>query len=162
MTIKVGDRVPEVTLKWLTADGMSEVNTAELLRGRKVVLFSVPGAYTPTCSKEHLPGFIARADEIKAQGIDEIICLAVNDPFVMLSWGKEQGADGKVTLLPDGNGEFTTALGLTQDISAAGLGVRGKRFSMCIDDGVVESLDIEDGKGVTVSGADQCMVRLSG
>ncbi|MCX4240586.1 peroxiredoxin [Paraliomyxa miuraensis] len=161
MTIKVGDKVPEVTLKWLTADGMAEVNTAEFFKGRTVVLFSVPGAYTPTCSKEHLPGFVARAEDIKAKGVDEIVCLAVNDPFVMQAWGKEQGADGKVTMLPDGNGEFTKAMGLTQDISVAGLGVRGKRFSMRVKDGVVETLGIEEGKGVTVSGADQCMVSLS-
>ena len=160
MTIQVGDKVPEVTLKRLTADGMAEVNTAEFFKGRTVVLFSVPGAYTPTCSKEHLPGFVARADEIKAKGIDEIVCLAVNDPFVMLAWGNEQGAEGKVTMLPDGNGDFTRAMGLTQDISVAGLGVRGKRFCMRIKDGVVETLDIEEGKGVTVSGADQCLVRL--
>lgn len=160
MTIKVGDKVPEVTLKRLTADGMGEVNTAEFFKGRTVILFSVPGAYTPTCSKEHLPGFVARAEEIKSKGVDEIVCLAVNDPFVMMSWGNEQGAAGKVTMLPDGNGEFTAAMGLTQDISVAGLGVRGKRFSMRIKDGVVESLDVEDGKGVTVSGADQCMVNL--
>jgi len=160
MTIKVGDKVPEVTLKRLTADGMSEVNTAEFFKGRTVILFSVPGAYTPTCSKEHLPGFIQRADEIKGKGVDEIVCLAVNDPFVMQSWGNEQGAEDKVTMLPDGNGEFTKAMGLTQDISVAGLGVRGKRFSMRINDGVVESLDIEDGKGVTVSGANQCLTNL--
>lgn len=160
MTIQVGDKIPEVTLKWLTATGMAEVNTAELFKGRKVVLFSVPGAYTPTCSKEHLPGFIARADEIKGKGVDDIVCLAVNDPFVMQAWGNEQGAEGKVTMLPDGNGAFTTALGLTQDISVAGLGVRGKRFSMLVEDGVVKSLGIEDGKGVTVSGANQCLVDL--
>jgi glutaredoxin/glutathione-dependent peroxiredoxin len=160
MTIKVGDRVPEATLKRLTADGMGEVDTAELFKDRTVVLFSVPGAYTPTCSKEHLPGFIARAEEIKAKGVDEIVCLAVNDPFVMQAWGNEQGAEGKVTLLPDWDGAFTKALGLTQDISVAGLGVRGKRFSMRVKDGVVESLDVEDGKGVTVSGADQCLTNL--
>jgi peroxiredoxin len=160
MTIQVGETIPEVTLKWLTASGMAEVKTSDLFKGRKVVLFSVPGAYTPTCSKEHLPGFIARADEIKAKGIDDIVCLAVNDPFVMQAWGTEQGAEGKVTLLPDGNGALTTALGLTQDISVAGLGVRGKRFSMLVDDGVVKSLDVEEGKGVSVSGADHCLVSL--
>lgn len=161
MTIQVGEQIPQVTLKWLTPDGMAEVNTGEFFKGRTVVLFSVPGAYTPTCSKEHLPGFIARADEIKSKGVDDIVCLAVNDPFVMLAWGKEQGADGKVTMLPDGNGDLTKAMGLTQDISVAGLGVRGKRFSMRIKDGVVESLNVEEGKGVTVSGADQCLVSLS-
>lgn len=160
MTIQVGDKIPEVTLKWLTASGMAEVNTAELFKGKKVVLFSVPGAYTPTCSKEHLPGFIARADEIKGKGVDDIVCLSVNDPFVMQAWGNEQGAEGKVTMLPDGNGTFTTALGLTQDISVAGLGVRGKRFSMLVEDGVIKSVNVEEGKGVTVSGANQCLVEL--
>ena len=162
MTIKVGDKIPEVTLKRLTADGLGEVNTAELFKGRTVVLFSVPGAYTPTCSKEHLPGFVSRAEEIKAKGVDEIICLAVNDPFVMHAWGNEQGAEGKVSMLPDWDGAFTSQLGLTQDISVAGLGVRGKRFSMRIKDGVVESLDIEEGREVTVSGAAQCLVNLGG
>jgi peroxiredoxin len=161
MTIQVGDKIPEVTLKWLTASGMAEVKTADLFKGRKVVLFSVPGAYTPTCSKEHLPGFISRADEIKAKGVDDIVCLAVNDPFVMQAWGNEQGAEGKVTMLPDWNGRLTDAMGLTQDISMAGLGVRGKRFSMLVEDGVVKSLDVEEGKGVTVSGASQCLVNLS-
>lgn len=160
MTIQVGDKIPEVTLKWLTSSGMADVNTRELFQGRKVVLFSVPGAYTPTCSKEHLPGFISRADEIKAKGVDEIVCLAVNDPFVMQAWGNEQGAEGKVTMLPDGNGKLTEALGLTQDISVAGLGIRGKRFSMLVEDGVVKSLNVEEGKGVSVSGADQCLVSL--
>ncbi len=160
MTIQVGDKIPEVTLKWLTSGGMAEVNTRELFQGRKVVLFSVPGAYTPTCSKEHLPGFISRADEIKSKGVDDIVCLAVNDPFVMQAWGNEQGAEGKVTMLPDGNGKLTEALGLTQDISVAGLGVRGKRFSMLVEDGVVKSLNVEEGKGVSVSGADQCLVSL--
>ncbi|MCH9683590.1 MAG: peroxiredoxin [Deltaproteobacteria bacterium] len=161
MSIKVGDKIPEIKLKWLTADGMSEVNTAELFAGRTVVLFSVPGAYTPTCSMEHLPGFISRAGDIKGKGVDDIICLAVNDPFVMMSWGKEQGAEGKVTMLPDWHGDFSSAMGLTQDISVAGLGVRGKRFSMRVVDGVVQSLDVEEGKGVSVSGADQCLVNLA-
>ena len=161
MTIQVGDKIPEVTLKWLTDSGMAEVNTGDLFKGRKVVLFSVPGAYTPTCSKEHLPGFISRADEIKSKGIDEIVCLSVNDPFVMQAWGNEQGAEGKVTMLPDWNGRFTDAMGLTQDISVAGLGIRGKRFSMLVEDGVVKKLDVEEGKGVTVSGANQCLVNLA-
>jgi peroxiredoxin len=160
MTIQVGDKIPEVTLKWLTASGMAEVKTTDIFQGRKVVLFSVPGAYTPTCSKEHLPGFVSRADEIKAKGIDDIVCLSVNDPFVMQAWGNEQGAEGKVTMLPDWNGRLTDAMGLTQDISIAGLGVRGKRFSMLVENGVVKSLNVEEGKGVSVSGANQCLVEL--
>lgn len=160
MTIQVGDKIPELTLKWLTPSGLGEVKTSELFTGRKVVLFSVPGAYTPTCSKEHLPGFVARAEEIKAKGIDDIVCLAVNDPFVMQAWGNDHGAEGKVTMLPDWNAELSRALGLTQDITGAGLGVRGKRFSLLVEDGVVKTIDVEDGKGVTVSGAAHCLVNL--
>lgn len=160
MTINVGDSVPAVKLKRLGAEGMEEVDTGEFFKGRTVVLFSVPGAFTPTCSKEHLPGFVAKADDIKGKGVAEIVCLAVNDPFVMKAWSEEQGADGKVSMLPDWDGTFTKAMGLDQDISVAGLGVRGKRFRMTIEDGVVKSLDIEDGKGVTVSGADACLTNL--
>lgn len=160
MTIKTGDRVPSVTLKRLGGSGLEDVKTDEVFGGRKIVLFSVPGAYTPTCSNEHLPGYVARADEIKAKGIDEIVCLSVNDPFVMKAWGDEHGAEGKVSMLPDGNGELTKALGLEQDLAGAGLGVRGKRFSMFVEDGVVKNLEVEEGKGVSVSGADACLTRL--
>jgi glutaredoxin/glutathione-dependent peroxiredoxin len=162
MTINVGDRIPSMTLKRLGAAGLTEVGTDDLFKGRKVVLFSVPGAFTPTCSKEHLPGFVARSAEIRSQGVDEIVCLAVNDPFVMKAWSDAQGAEGKVSMLPDWNGELTKAMGLHQDISGAGLGVRGKRFSMLVEDGVVKSLDVEEGKGVTVSGADACLTSLGG
>lgn len=160
MTIQVGDSVPSVTLRRIGASGVEEVATDDLFKGRKVVLFSVPGAFTPTCSREHLPGFVARADELRAQGVDEIVCLAVNDPFVMKAWAEAQGAEGKVSMLPDGNGTLTKAMGLEQDIRAAGLGIRGKRFSMLVEDGTVKSLDVEEGKGVTVSGADACLAKL--
>ncbi|MCR9165590.1 MAG: peroxiredoxin [Nannocystaceae bacterium] len=160
MTIKVGDSVPAVKLKRLGAEGFEEVDTGEFFKGRKVVLFSVPGAFTPTCSAEHLPGFVGKADDIKSKGVDEIVCLAVNDPFVMKSWGEQHSADGKVSMLPDWDGSFTKAMGLEQDISVAGLGTRGKRFSMTVEDGVVKSLDVEEGKGVTVSGADACLTNL--
>lgn len=160
MSINVGDKVPAVTLKRLGEGGLEAVNTGEFFAGRSVVLFSVPGAYTPTCSQTHLPGFIENADALKARGVDEIVCLAVNDPFVMAAWADAQGAGDAVTMLPDGNGEFTKAMGLDQDISAAGLGVRGKRFAMVIEDGVVKSLDIEEGKGVTVSGAQACLAKF--
>ena len=160
MSIKVGDSIPQASLKQLTADGLKDVDTAEFFKGRTVVMFSVPGAFTPTCSKEHMPGFVANAADILAKGVDEIACLSVNDPFVMAAWATAQGADGKVTMLPDWNGAWTQAMGLDQDISVAGLGVRGKRFSMRVKDGVVESLDIEDGKGVTVSGAQHCLTGL--
>jgi len=158
--INVGDSVPAVKLKRLGAEGMEEVDTGEFFKGRKVVLFSVPGAFTPTCSMEHLPGFVNNAADIKSKGVDEIACLAVNDPFVMKAWSDQQGADGKVSMLPDWDGSFTKAMGLDQDISVAGLGLRGKRFSMTVEDGVVKSLDVEDGKGVTVSGASACLTNL--
>lgn len=160
MSIKVGDKIPAARFKQLTAEGLGEVSSEELFAGRSVVLFSVPGAYTPTCSKEHLPGFVENAEAIKAKGVDEIICLSVNDPFVMAAWGSEHGADGKVRMLADWDAGFTKSMGLDQDIGAAGLGVRGKRFSMRVKDGVVESLDIEEGKGVTVSGAAYCVNAL--
>jgi glutaredoxin/glutathione-dependent peroxiredoxin len=161
MSINIGDKIPAVTLKRLGDGGMQDVDTGTYFQGKKVVLFSVPGAFTPTCSNSHLPGYVEHADEIRAQGVDEIICLAVNDPFVMKAWGEQKGADGKVTMLPDGNGELTRALGLDVDISKAGLGTRGKRFSMTIVDGVVKSLEVEDNPGVVeVSGAAACLARL--
>lgn len=160
MTINVGDTVPAMKLKRLGAEGLEDVDTGEFFKGRKVVLFSVPGAFTPTCSKEHLPGFVNNAADIKSKGVDEIACLSVNDPFVMKAWSDEQGADGKVSMLPDWDGNFTKAMGLDQDISGAGLGIRGKRFSMTVEDGVVKSLDIEEGKAVTVSGASACLTNL--
>ncbi|MFW6051403.1 MAG: peroxiredoxin [Myxococcota bacterium] len=161
MAIKVGDKVPSVTLKRLGDGGMEDVRTDDLFGGKKVVLFSVPGAFTPTCSNTHLPGFVAKADELKAKGVDEIVCLAVNDPFVMKAWGDAHGAQGKVTMLPDGNGELTRKLGLEMDGSGAGLGTRGKRFSMLVEDGVVKSLDVEEkASEVTVSGAEACLRAL--
>ena len=160
MSIQVGDNIPSVTLKVLTEDGLSPLNTGEYFAGRKVVLFSVPGAFTPTCSKTHMPEFVADAGNLKARGVDAVACLAVNDPFVMAAWAQVQGAADSIDMLPDGNGEFTAALGLGVDISGAGLGTRSKRFAMIVDNGVVQSLDIEPGKGVTVSGAPACMARL--
>jgi glutaredoxin/glutathione-dependent peroxiredoxin len=160
MTIKIGDRVPSVKLKLVTADGVSDVDTAEFFGGKRVVLFSVPGAFTPTCSKEHLPGFVARADEIKGKGVDDIVCLAVNDHFVMKAWAEAQNVGDKVSLLADGSAAFTKEIGLAQDLGVAGLGVRGKRFSMLVDDGIVKSLEVESAPGVSVSGADACLTKL--
>ena len=132
-----------------------------MVAGKKVVLFAVPGAYTPTCHKTHLPGYLANADSIKGKGVDEIVCLSVNDPFVMSAWGNDLNAGGKVTMLPDGNGALTKALGLEMDGSGAGLGTRSKRFSMTIEDGVVKSLEVEEkASEVTVSGAESCLVSL--
>jgi peroxiredoxin len=144
MTIQVGDRLPAVSLKQLTPDGIKDVPITDLTRGKKVVLFAVPGAFTPTCSEKHLPGFIDLADDITAKGIDAILCVAVNDPFVVSAWEKARNVGGKVNMLSDGNAEFTRALGLDFDGSAVGLGTRSKRYAMVVDDGVVKTLMVED------------------
>jgi glutaredoxin/glutathione-dependent peroxiredoxin len=142
--IQVGDRLPAANLKRLTADGIKDMPVAELTRGKKVVLFAVPGAFTPTCSEQHLPGFLQQASAFKAKGIDTIACVAVNDPFVLNAWDKASAVDGRIVLLSDGNAEFTKALGLDFDASAVGLGTRSKRYAMVVDDGVVRTLLIED------------------
>ena len=143
MSIKVGDRLPEATFTTMTTDGPKPLTTAEVFAGKKVVLFSVPGAFTPTCSKQHLPGYVKQADELKAKGVGAIVCLAVNDVFVMDAWAKSQGADGKVVMLADGNADFTRKIGLELDASKHGMGTRSQRFSMVADDGVVTTLNIE-------------------
>jgi peroxiredoxin len=144
MAIKQGDKVPAGNLRTMTADGPKEVSTDELFKGKKVVLFSVPGAFTPTCSNQHLPSYLTNHDKIKAQGVDTIACMAVNDPFVMGAWGKDKSVGDKILLLADGNGEYTKALGLELDGSKFGLGTRGKRFSMVVNDGVVEKLNVDE------------------
>ena len=160
MAIQVGDRIPEATLLRATAEGPQPVSTRDYFAGRKVALFSVPGAFTPTCSVKHLPGFVDKADELKAKGVDEIACIAVNDAFVMQAWGESSGAAGKVTMLADGNGDFARALGLTMDGSKFGLGERGSRWSAIVDDGVVEQLNVEEPGAFNVSSADYMMERL--
>lgn len=142
MTISVGDKLPDVTLVKATADGPDKVQSSEYFAGKKVALFSVPGAFTPTCSAKHLPGFVEKAAELKARGVDEIACTAVNDAFVMGAWGQRDGS-GDVTMLADGNGDFAQAVGLTMDGSGFGLGQRGSRWSMVVNDGVVEQLNVE-------------------
>ncbi len=154
MTIKVGDAIPPVTLKHLTENGMQDISTDEIFKGRKVVMFSVPGAFTPTCSAKHLPGFVAQADALKAKGVDEIVCLAVNDPFVMRAWGEKNEAGGKVLMLPDGNATLTEALGLTMDGSAYGLGKRGQRFALVAENGKVTHLAVEEPGQFEVSSAE--------
>jgi len=143
MSIQVGDRLPEATFTTMTAEGPKPLTTAEVFTGKKVVLFSVPGAFTPTCSKQHLPGYVKQADDLKAKGVAAIACLAVNDVFVMDAWAKSQGADGKVLMLADGNAAFTRQIGLELDASKHGMGTRSQRFSMIVDDGVVSTLNIE-------------------
>ncbi len=160
MSIQVGDRVPAAVLTKMTPAGPAPVDTADFFAGRTVALFAVPGAFTPTCSAKHLPGFIERADEIRAKGVDEIACLAVNDAFVMGAWGQSAGADGKVTMLADGNGDFTKALGLTMDGSKYGMGLRAQRFSMLVKDGVVAELNIEEPGAFRVSSADHLITQL--
>ncbi|TMJ57161.1 MAG: peroxiredoxin [Alphaproteobacteria bacterium] len=161
MTINVGDRLPSVTLKQLTSEGVKEFTTDEIFRGKRIVLIAVPGAFTPACSQRHLPGYVDNAADIKAKGIDEIACVAVNDAFVMGAWGRDQKAEGKVRMLADGSGDFTRALGLELDLSKGGLGVRSKRYSMLVDDGVVKSLNVEQQPGqVDISGAEAMLKAL--
>lgn len=143
MTISVGDKLPEATLKTMTADGVKELTTADIFAGKKVVLFGVPGAFTPTCNNNHLPGYLENNDAIRARGVDTVAVVAVNDPFVMGAWEKFTGGEGKITYLADGSGHFAKALGLDIDLSGAGLGLRSKRFSMIVDDGKVKALNVE-------------------
>jgi len=161
MTINIGDKIPSVTLKQLTPEGVKEVTTEEIFGGRKVVLFAVPGAFTPACSQRHLPGYVDRAADLKAKGIDEIACVAVNDAFVMGAWGRDQKTDGKIRMLADGSGDFARALGLELDLTKGGLGIRSQRYSMLVDDGVVKSLNVEKQPGqVDVSGAETMLRAL--
>ena len=160
MTIKVGDRVPSATLKHMSKDGPANITTDELFKGKTVVLFSVPGAFTPTCDAKHLPGFVQHYDKLKAKGVDTIACLAVNDVFVMDAWKKASGGDA-IEFLADGSGNWAKALGLTADLTERGLGVRSQRYAMMVDDGVVKTLNVEDAPGkAEVSGADNLLKGL--
>ena len=158
--IGVGDKLPTEGLKTMGADGPEAVDMEKKLAGRKVVIFSLPGAFTPTCSAKHLPGFVAKADELKAKGVDEVMCLAVNDAFVMGAWAKDQGVGDKVTMLADGSATYTKALGLVLDLEAAGLGTRGQRFALIADNGVVTHLAIEEPGAFEVSSADAILNAL--
>jgi glutaredoxin/glutathione-dependent peroxiredoxin len=159
MTIAVGDKLPDVKLVKATEAGPEAVQSADYFAGKRVALFSVPGAFTPTCSAKHLPGFVDHAADLKAKGIDEIIGTAVNDPFVMGAWNKASGS-GDITMLADGNGDFAEALGLTMDGSAFGLGKRGQRFSMVINDGTIEQLHVEGPGEFKVSSAEYLIEQL--
>lgn len=159
MTIKVGDKLPDVTLVKATAEGPDKTGSVSYFAGKRVALFSVPGAFTPTCSAKHLPGFVEKADALKAKGIDEIAATAVNDAFVMAAWGKSAGAEA-ITMLADGNGDFAKALGLTMDGSGFGMGLRGQRWSMVVDDGTVEQLNVEAPGEYKVSTADHLLEQL--
>jgi peroxiredoxin len=159
MTIAVGDKLPDVKLVKATDQGPEAVQSADYFKGKRVALFSVPGAFTPTCSAKHLPGFVEKADELKAKGIDEIVGTAVNDPFVMGAWNKAAGS-ADITMLADGNGDFAEAVGLTMDGSAFGLGKRGQRFSMVVNDGVIEQLHVEAPGEFKVSSAEYLIENL--
>ena len=160
MSIKVGDKIPAMSLKTRTADGIQEVKTDELFGGKTVVLFAVPGAFTPTCSAKHLPGFVTKAADLRGKGIDKVACVAVNDAFVLQAWAQQSGAEGKVTMLADGNGDFAEALGLTMDGSKFGMGKRGQRWSAIVDDGVVKELNVEEPGAFSVSSADFMLAQL--
>ncbi len=160
MTIQVGDTIPSATLARMGDQGPEPVSTDDLFADKKVVLFSVPGAFTPTCSAKHLPGFVSLADEIRAKGVDEIVCLAVNDAFVMGAWGKDQGAGDSVMMVADGNGEFTKGLGLEMDASGFGMGTRGQRFALIVERGTVTAVNIEAPGALEVSSAEYILNQL--
>ncbi len=160
MSIKKGDRLPNAVLATMGESGPGVLETDTFFKGKKIVLFSVPGAFTPTCSAHHLPGFVQSADDFKAKGVDLIACTAVNDVFVMDAWGKAQNAEGKVMMLADGNGEFVKALGLELDGRGFGMGPRGQRFCMIINDGVIEELNVEEPGAFNVSSAEHALGQL--
>ena len=159
MPVQVGDKVPAATMKVMGEKGPQDLTTEELFGGKKVVLFALPGAYTPTCSAAHLPGFVVNADKIKAKGIDTIVCLSVNDAFVMSAWGKDKNAE-ELVMAADGNGDFTKAMGLEMDGSAFGLGTRSQRYSMVAEDGVIKALNVESGPTFEVSSAEKILEAL--
>lgn len=160
MTIAVGDRVPDVQLHTTTSEGIKPVGSSEVLGKGKVVLFAVPGAFTPTCSEQHLPGFIVRADELRAKGVDTVACISVNDPFVMDAWRKDREVGDSLKMLADGSGEFTKAMGLEMDGRGFGLGMRSQRYAVVIEDGVVKELFVEPGPGLKVSSAESVLASL--
>jgi len=159
MTIQIGDKIPAATLKVMGEKGPQNITTAEIFAGKKVVLFAVPGAFTPGCSLTHLPGFVVKADEIKAKGVDSIVCMAVNDAFVMGAWGRDQNAE-ELIMLADGNAELTKAMGLELDGTGFGMGIRCKRMAMIVEDGTVKHLAIEPPGGIVVSSAEAILKLL--
>jgi len=158
--IKVGERIPSVKLKHMTAEGIKDITTDDIFKGKKVVLFALPGAFTPTCSAKHLPGFVQKAAELKGKGVNTIACLSVNDAFVMSAWGKDQKVEDKVLMLADGNGDFTRAVGLEMDGSGYGLGKRSRRYAMVVQDGVVKTLNLENPGAFEVSSAEAVLKAL--
>lgn len=160
MTIKVGDKVPDVAVATKTADGIAQLSRDEMFGGKKVVLFALPGAFTPTCSAKHLPSFVTKAGDLKAKGVDTIACLSVNDAFVMDAWGSSQGAGDDVTMIADGSAAFTKALGLELDLTDRGMGVRSQRYAMVVDDGTVSQLFVEAAGAYEVSSAEHVLSNL--
>lgn len=161
MTIKVGDKLPQATFRVMTADGPAAKTTEDLFKGRKVVLFAVPGAFTPTCHKNHLPGYLAKAGEIKAKGVDAILVTSTNDVFVLDAWSKATGAAGVIEFLSDGNADFAKELGLSMDGSGFGMGMRSQRYSMLVEDGTVKALNVEEAPGkADASGAETMLGQL--
>ena len=160
MSVKVGDSIPSMKLMMATAEGPKEVSTEDLFKGKKVVMFAVPGAFTPTCSVKHMPGFVQNADALKAKGVDSVICVAVNDVFVMGAWGKEQGLGDKVVMLSDGSAMLTKALGLELDLTARGLGIRSQRYALVAEDGKVTHLGVEAPGGFEVSKAEAILAAI--
>lgn len=161
MTLAIGDRLPDAAFRVMEADGIKTMSTGDVFGGKKVVLFAVPGAFTPTCHLKHLPGFVERAADFKKRGVDSVVCVAVNDPFVLSAWEEKSGGKGKVLFLSDGNAEFTKKIGMDFDGSGIGLGTRSKRYAALIEDGVVKALSVEESPGVAVeSTAEKIMERL--
>ena len=160
MTIQVGDKLPQITVSTMTEEGPKPVSMDELCAGKKVVLFAVPGAFTPTCSAKHVPGFLEHAVAIQDKGVDQIVCLSVNDPFVMDAWAKDRGTENKILMLGDGNGDFTKAIDLSLDGSGFGLGARSQRYAMIVEDGTITTLEVEDGPGLSVSSAENILSKL--
>ncbi|MFT4721068.1 MAG: peroxiredoxin [Candidatus Azotimanducaceae bacterium] len=159
MTVKVGDKIPDATMKMMGEKGPQDVSTSDLFAGKKVVLFAVPGAFTPTCSAAHLPGFVVNADKIKAKGVDAIVCVSVNDAFVMDAWAKDKNAE-EIIMVGDGNGDFTEAMGLVLDGSGFGLGKRSQRYAMIAEDGVITTLNVEQGPAFELSSAEKILEAL--
>ena len=160
MAIQTGDKIPSVNLQHMGADGVETISSDDLFVGKKVVLFALPGAFTPTCSASHLPGYVVASDDLFAKGIDRIVCLSVNDAFVMNAWGQQHNADDQVMMIADGSGHFTKAVGLELDLDAAGLGLRSQRYAMVVNDGVVEVLNVEAPQAFTVSDAETILSSL--
>jgi len=157
MTIKIGDHVPSATLMHMTEKGPAPVSTDDLFKGKKVVVFALPGAFTPTCSARHLPGYIEHAADFKSKGVSDVVCISVNDAFVMNAWGKDQNAQGKINMVADGNGDFTKKMGLEMDASKFGMGLRSQRYAMLVDNGVVKKLEVEEPGAFKVSSADHML-----